>query len=335
MPDLFGHTSEEEMYQTALSVPLPRKIEIAVETIRMYERKALELSPDGYYVAFSGGKDSIVMEKLFALSGVKYQLWYNNVTIDPPELVRFIKRQYPQCKWNNIGTPLPMMMAKKSNGPPTRLARWCCEIYKEQGGNGYLKSIGVRADESARRKGLWKTIVQDRNHKNGLILCPILYWSEADIWHFIRTNDMPYCSLYDEGFKRLGCIGCPMGGPKNQRREFGRYPRYEALWKRGFQAYWNAWKGVPRKDGEDRWIEKFNTVDQLWEWGELMANLLQEWWDQSSYASKSGGKHLPSEMVDRIYDMMRAGKKNAEIHTETGVARSTLFRYRRKIKGEK
>lgn len=261
--DLFGNDDTEAMYQQALAVPLAEKIEIALLTIRSYEAMALKLSPDGYYVCFSGGKDSIVMAKLFEMAGVKYRLFYNNVTIDPPELVQFIKREYPQAKWNHpMQGNLPMHMKFKSNGPPTRLSRWCCEVYKEQGGTGYLKSTGVRAAESPRRKGMWKII---NNNNGGMILCPIIYWTDADVWQFIRENNMPYCSLYDEGFKRLGCVGCPMGG-KNRLLEFKRWPKYEAMWKRGFQVYWDTWKGVPRRDGGPRWIERMNSVEELWDW---------------------------------------------------------------------
>lgn len=265
MKDLYGNTDMEAIYQAAISLPLAEKIDKALMLIREYEPMALELSPDGYYVAFSGGKDSIVMERLFKMAGVKYKAWYNNVTIDPPELVRFIKDQYPEVRWNNPAMNLIAKMADKSNGPPTRLARWCCEIYKEQGGSGLLKCIGVRAEESARRKGAWTTVTADR--KTGApILCPILYWTEKDIWQFIRQNEMPYCSLYDEGFKRLGCVGCPMGGPIGQARDFARWPKYEQMWRRGFQSFWDKYKGNPRRDGNPRSIEKFDTVDDLWNW---------------------------------------------------------------------
>jgi len=137
--DLFGNDDQEAMYQEALRVPLADKIQMAIGLIQLYEPYALRLSEDGYYVCFSGGKDSIVMERLFRLAGVKYKAWYNNVTIDPPELVQFIKREYPRAEWHSVGTPLPLYMALKSKGPPTRLARWCCEIYKEQGGSGFSK----------------------------------------------------------------------------------------------------------------------------------------------------------------------------------------------------
>jgi phosphoadenosine phosphosulfate reductase len=266
MKDLYGNIDEEGMYQMALAVPLQEKIESAIALIRSMESQALQLSDDGFYVAFSGGKDSIVMERLFNLAGVKYKAYYNNVTIDPPELVHFIKREYPQVTWNNVGKHLVSYMAdNKVCGPPTRLIRWCCEIYKEQGGIDSLRAIGVRAAESARRKGLWKIVATDRNTSRP-ILCPILYWTDANIWQFIRDNEMKYCSLYDEGFKRLGCVGCPMSGPTGMARDFKRWPRYEAMWKRGFKAYFDKYKGVPKRNGDPRAIEKFPTVDDLWNW---------------------------------------------------------------------
>ena len=63
-------------------MPLSEKIDRAIQLIRLWEGHALDLSPDGFYVAFSGGKDSIVLERLFSMAGVKYQAWYNNPTID-------------------------------------------------------------------------------------------------------------------------------------------------------------------------------------------------------------------------------------------------------------
>ena len=59
---------------------------------------------------------------------------------------------------------------------------------------------------------------------------PIIDWSDADVWEFIRLNGIPYCELYDEGFHRLGCIGCPMATRKGREKEFFRWPKYKAAY---------------------------------------------------------------------------------------------------------
>lgn len=266
--DLYGAEDAELMYQSAIGRPLAEKVEQAVALIQAYEGQALQLSLDGYYVCFSGGKDSIVLAKLFELAGVKHQLHYANVTIDPPQLVRFIKKQYPQAIWHSVGTPLPYYMAQKNNGPPTRIARWCCEVYKERNSPNLFSAIGVRAQESARRKGLWRQVAKDKKSAVGMILCPILYWTEHDVWTFIRQYQMAYCELYDPPYnkRRLGCIGCPMGGPQQQLADFQLWPGYERLWRRGFQKYWDTFKGTKTNQGKERWMERFETVEELWQW---------------------------------------------------------------------
>ena len=62
-------------------------------------------------------------------------------------------------------------------------------------------------------------------------LYPIRLWSDDDVWRFIRENGIPYCKLYDEGFARLGCVGCPLGTTAQRMREFARWPRYGEQWK--------------------------------------------------------------------------------------------------------
>ena len=64
---------------------------------------------------------------------------------------------------------------------------------------------------------------------------PIIDWTDAEVWEFIKEYNIPYCCLYDEGFKRLGCIGCPMGSVAQRKREFERYPKYKNLYLMAFQ----------------------------------------------------------------------------------------------------
>lgn len=265
MTDLFGNIDEEGMYQMAISVPLPQKIEKALLLISSMEAQALALHEDGFYVCFSGGKDSIVMEDLFRLSGVCYSRHYSNVTIDPPELVQFIKRQYPGTIWHNPERHLCSEIVNHATGLPLRNSRWCCEIYKEQGGNGTIKAMGVRAEESKRRKGLWQTIKVDSRTRLPVV-APILYWTDADVWEYIRSNNLKYPSLYDAPFsaKRLGCVGCPLSN--NRNKEFAYWPKYEAMWKKGGRAWWEKYSVKLKADGSSYFAAKFPTFEAYWSW---------------------------------------------------------------------
>lgn len=257
--------TEADMVKRALAMPLAEKVTAAIGLLQLWEPMALQLSDRGYWLAYSGGKDSDVILELAKMAGVRYRPVYNVTTIDPPELVRYIRREHHEVEFCRPKKSLLSMLAEdKSCGPPTRLARWCCQKYKEQGGNGTAKVIGVRCAESARRAKLWKSVMP--NHNGGIIVCPIAYWSERDVWAFHRLRNLTHCELYDEGFKRLGCIGCPLAGPKNQARDFARWPLFERNWKRAVFAFWEKWHGVPTEKGKRRWFEDLGGPEQLWQW---------------------------------------------------------------------
>ena len=62
---------------------------------------------------------------------------------------------------------------------------------------------------------------------------PIIDWDDSEVWEFIREYKIPYCNLYDKGYKCLGCIGCPMSS--KQKEEFENYPKYKNLYLLAFQ----------------------------------------------------------------------------------------------------
>lgn len=256
--------SYQQQLETAMAQPLELKIMRAIAFLQFHEKIALQSHEEGYWLAFSGGKDSVVIKELARLAGVRFKPVYNQTTIDPPELVRFIQHQHSDVEWSRPEKNMIMYMVENNTMPPTMTARWCCRVYKEHGGTGWGKIIGVRAAESPRRAAMWREV--KANESGGTIFCPILYWTDRDIWTFIKSRSIPYCSLYDEGFKRLGCIGCPMSGPSGTKRDFARWPGFERLWKIGFKMYWNKWHGVPRQDGKPRGFERFSNWEEHWEW---------------------------------------------------------------------
>lgn len=233
------------------------KVEVAIERIKQIEPRG-----GSFYLAFSGGKDSCVIKALADMAGVKYDAVYRVSSVDPPELVRFIKDQHPDVQFEypryTDGSVVTMWnLIPKKAMPPTRIARYCCAYLKEDGGEGRDKITGVRWEESVRRKktrsGLEVTQkLRDRNRllldpdnmdeemvrfcmaSKGFIINPIIDWSTDEVWEFIHRYEVPYCSLYDEGFKRLGCVGCPMASPSERRKEFERWPKLKDAYIRAF-----------------------------------------------------------------------------------------------------
>ena len=128
------------------------KVETAIDTMRFFEPK----DGSGYYLAFSGGKDSVVLKALADMAGVKYDAHYRVTSVDPPELVRFVKT-FPDVSMevprDKDGKPITMWnLIPKKKMPPTRLARYCCASLKETGGEGRITLTGVRWAESRNRK---------------------------------------------------------------------------------------------------------------------------------------------------------------------------------------
>ena len=130
---------------------LQKKILYSIDLIRKAENMALRLDPEnGFYNTFSGGKDSQCLYHLVKLAGVKHKTYMSLTSVDPPEVIRFVKTQYP-----DVELIKPRMsiyeMAKKKHILPTMRFRWCCAEFKETGGVGKVTLVGIRKEESARR----------------------------------------------------------------------------------------------------------------------------------------------------------------------------------------
>lgn len=207
----------------------------AIDRIRQFQPKGRSLfEADKYQVGYSGGKDSECVIKLMEMAGVPFAAHYNVTTIDPPELVYHIRKRHPEVTWNRPAMHLLTRMVTKEAFPPTRRIRWCCRIYKESVSSATMLVLGIRNAEGTQR-GKRRMVESCRNDSRKRYLNPIIDWTEDDVWRFIKDERLEACSLYDEGWKRLGCIGCPMVARKGRLKQFERWPGYGRLWKLAFQ----------------------------------------------------------------------------------------------------
>lgn len=129
---------------------LSEKVKTSIERLKAF------CPSEGYYLAFSGGKDSVVCKALLDMAGVPYHAVYRVTSVDPPELVRFIREKHPDVKMeiphDKDGKPITMWnLIPRKLMPPTRIMRYCCSTLKEPGGDGELAVTGVRWAESYNR----------------------------------------------------------------------------------------------------------------------------------------------------------------------------------------
>lgn len=264
---------------------LRKKMLHSVELLQKAEKIALNYDAEnGYYLAFSGGKDSQALFHMAQLAGVKSRGHMNLTSVDPPEVILFVKKNYPEVELIKPDKSIFQIAVEKQILPTMRV-RWCCAEYKETAGAGKVTLIGIRKAESSRRAKRNEVEINNRKFsgnldgldeyrqeqkakrarrkskeqgvnitnaeeeqtlgcihgKESLLISPIIYWTEKDVWEFLNNVvKVPHCSLYDEGWHRIGCIGCPMSSAKQKRIENERYPHIKRNWIKTIKAIRNG-----------------------------------------------------------------------------------------------
>ena len=266
-------------YEEAMKIAPPnlrKKIQHSVELIRKAEKIALMYdSENGYFNTFSGGKDSQTLFHIVKMSGVKFKTYMSLTSVDPGDVIRFVKTEYPSVIRQKPEMSIFQKAVERGILPTIRV-RWCCADFKESAGAGKVTLIGIRKEESARRAKRHEVEVSRKkfsgnldefedwskseiesktkrkskrkinedefsvktdnevrciNGKDSILISPIFDWTEKDVWYFLNNIiKAPHCKLYDEGYKRIGCILCPMSQPKYKRMEIKRFPHVKRNW---------------------------------------------------------------------------------------------------------
>ena len=117
------------------------KLQHSIDLLKKSERLALQYSDKGFYLAFSGGKDSQALYHVAKLAEVKFEAHYSITTLDPPELVHFIRRNYPDVINDRPELTFQRLCISKK-ALPTRIMRFCCAELKEPKGAGTVTLTG-------------------------------------------------------------------------------------------------------------------------------------------------------------------------------------------------
>ena len=214
--------------RTLLEVLVQETIQDVYNTYNKYKRKV-----DLFYVAFSGGKDSVVTLDIVqrALPHNEFIVIFGDTHMEFSDTYDVIEQIKDWCKRNGIDFKVAQSEFMPDYtwdqfGPPAQKMRWCCSVHKTAPQIILLRELtdkpdfrgmammGVRAEESVSRSRYDK-INFGTKHKGQYDFYPILEWNTAELFLYIFQENLILNQTYKKGNSRAGCLVCPMTSSKN------------------------------------------------------------------------------------------------------------------------
>lgn len=270
------------------------KLDTAIERMRFFAQISERNYNKPLLLCYSGGKDSDTLIEIAKIAGINFEVQNSHTTADAPETVYHIRKKFKVLEEAGIKCQIhyPTYKGKRTTMwglipqkmfPPTRLARYCCQVLKEGAGAERAICTGVRWDESTKRKngrGIYETITpkkedklilrDDNDEKRQLVehcqlqhkvTCnPIVDWGTDEVYDFLRDQKVELNPLYAE-FGRVGCVGCPFAGGKKQKQQFVRWPKYKQMYIHAFDRLIDV-----RKVNGKPPIKECKTGEELMDW---------------------------------------------------------------------
>lgn len=265
----------------------------SMDTIRStyneYKKKGM-----AFAVAFSGGKDSLVLLDLVSrtLSPGQFSVVFSNTGMELSTTIQSVERakqHWPSLKFYEAKSHLDPTDSWDEFGPPGRRMRWCCAVHKsvptilllrEITGNYNIKVVvfdGVRAEESAARADRDEISVGAKNI-NQINCSPILKWSTSELFIYLLHYGILFNDAYRLGLFRVGCIVCPMSS--------------------------NWWDGIVNDVYPDQMHDLLSKVEQYAEATKPQSEVTK-FIEQGGWKARMGGRGLPNggnRVIEKIED---------------------------------
>lgn len=205
------------------------------EAFEFVRKSAAKFDEERIVVSFSGGKDSTVTADVVikALSNPSLVHIFGNTTLEFPYTVEYAERyrdNHPQAIFQIAKNEEQVFMdVCEDIGPPARMMRWCCSMFKTGPITRVINSLyrnqqiltfyGIRKSESVSRSK-YNRIEDDAESvkiQQQTVASPIFFWKDIDIWLYMMAEEVDFNYAYRLGYDRVGCWCCPNN---NQRAQF-------------------------------------------------------------------------------------------------------------------
>lgn len=229
-----SYVSFEEYVNKFIKANTNRLNELIKEAHEFINESAKKFDKEKLIVSFSGGKDSTVTADLVvkALSYPEITHIFGNTTLEFPYTLEYAERfnnEHDQCFWIAENYEQDFYDVCEDIGPPARMMRWCCSMFKTgpitrilnkiHGDEKILTFYGIRKSESVSRSK-YNRIEDDAESvkiQQQTVASPIFFWKDIDIWLYILAEKIDFNDAYRLGYDRVGCWCCPNN---NERAQF-------------------------------------------------------------------------------------------------------------------